>query len=218
MTRAAWAGFVSAAATILLTAASANAQPSEYVIGARDGLTVTVLNQADLGDTYDVEADGTLIFPLVGRVTAGGLTLREFEAKLTRLLADGFFKKPEVSVAVEAYRSQRVFVVGEVRSPGTYPLTEGMTLIEAVATAGSTTAAASSEALIVQAQGETADGPTFPGQKADATVLSVDVEKLQSGEAAHNIELHDGDTIYVPRADTVYCPPSAPMRQIAGIE
>ena len=204
MTRAAWAGLVFAAAIVLFISAPANAQPSEYVIGPWDGLTVTVLNQADLGDTYDVEADGTLMFPLVGRVTAGGLTLREFEAELTRLLVDGFFKKPQVSVVVEAYRSKRVFVVGEVRSPVTYPLTAGMTLIEAVATAGSTTAAASNEALIVRAQGEAADGPTFPGKKEDATVLFVDVEGLQSGEAAHNLELYDGDTIYVPRADTVY--------------
>ncbi len=191
-------------AIVLFMAAPATAQPSEYVIGARDGLTVTVWNQADLGGTYDVEADGKLSFPLVGRVTAGGLTIREFETELIRLLSDGFFKKPQVSVAVEAYRSQRVFVVGEVRSPGTYPLTAGMTLIEAVATAGSTTAAASNEALIVRAQGETAEGPTFPGLEKDATVLSVDVKGLQSGEAARNLELHDGDTIYVPRADIIY--------------
>lgn len=204
MTRAAWAQLVFAAAIVLFMAAPANTQPSEYVIGAQDSLTVTVLNQADLGAAYDVEADGTLMFPLVGRVTAGGLTIREFEAELTRLLADGFFKKPQVSVVVEAYRSKRVFVVGEVRSPGTYPLTAGMMLIEALATSGSTTAAASNEVLIVRAHDDTADGPTLPGQREDATVLSVDVEGLQSGEGARNLELYDGDTIFVPRADTVY--------------
>ena len=197
-------GLVVAAAIVSFMVAPANAQPSDYAIGARDGLTVTVLNQADLGGAYDVEADGTLLFPLVGRVRAGGLTIREFEAELTRLLADGFFKRPQVSVVVEAHRSGRIFVVGEVRNPGTYPLTAGMTLIEAVATAGSTTAAASNEALIVRAQGDTSEGPTLPGQKQAATVLSVDVEALQSGDGARNLELHDGDTIFVPGADTVY--------------
>lgn len=197
-------GALVATVVVLLAAASPEAKPSEYVIGARDGVAVTVWNQANLSGTYDVEADGTLLFPLVGRVTAGGLTVREFETELTRLLADGFFKKPQVTVAVEAYRSQRVFVVGEVRSPGTYPLTAGMTLIEAMATAGSITAAASNEVLIVRAQDETGEGPTLPGQKEDATVVSVDVERLQSGEGARNVEIRDGDTIYVPRADIVY--------------
>jgi len=197
-------GVVLAIAVMLVMTDPAAAQPSEYVIGPQDGLMVTVLNQAELSGTYNVEADGTLFFPLVGSVTAGGLTIREFEAELIRLLADGFFDEPQVSVVVEAYRSQRVFVVGEVRSPGTYPLTAGMTLIEAVASAGSITAAASNEALLVLAQDETSEGPTLPGQQQGATVISVDVERLQSGEGARNLVLHDGDTIYVPRADTVY--------------
>ena len=200
------------AVLIVLAASSATAQPVDYVIGPQDGLAITVWNQADLGGTYTVEADGTFAFPLVGRVTAGGLTLRAFEAELIRLLADGFFNTPQVSVAVEDYRSQRIFVVGEVRDPGTYPLTGGMTLIEALASAGSTTATASNEALIVQTphravptapKGESG-GPTLPGERDDANVISVDIEALQSGRAAPNVALRDGDTIFVPRAVTIY--------------
>ena len=82
---------------------------------------------------YTVEADGTFTFPLIGRVKAGGLTLRSVEEALRKELSNGFFKNPQVSVAVEQYRSQRVFVVGEVRMPGTYPLTGDTTLIEALA-------------------------------------------------------------------------------------
>ena len=209
------------AAVITLLAVSAAAQPIDYLIGPKDGLAITVWNQADLGGTYTVEADGTFAFPLVGRVEAGGLTIRDFEAELTSLLADGFFKKPQVRVSVEDYRSQRIFVVGEVRTPGTYPLTGGMTLIEALASAGSTTERASNDALIVQktraaisaaaagggSEGLTADdaGPTLPEDAAeDATVITVDIEALQSGRAARNVALRDGDTIFVPRAETVF--------------
>lgn len=195
---------LAAAVCALIAAAPPLIQSNDYIIGPGDGLTITVWNQADLGGDYNVEPDGTLVFPLVGRVTAGGLTAREFEAELTRLLADGFFKKPQVSVAVEAFRSKRVFVVGEVRNPGTYPLTDGMTLIEALASAGSTTASASNEAVIVRARGDRPEGPTLPDQPKDSTVLSVDVKGLQSGEADRNPQLLDGDTIYVPRAETVY--------------
>ncbi len=72
-------------------------------------------------------------------MTAGGLTIRAFETALRTSLADGFFKNPQVAVAVDAYRSQRVFVVGEVKTPGALPLTGGLTLMEAIARAGSTT-------------------------------------------------------------------------------
>ena len=205
-------------ALALLFAGPAQAQTTDYVIGPQDVLSINVWNQADLGGTYTVEADGTFAFPLVGRIGAGAKTIREFEAELTRLLADGYFKKPQVSVSVEDYRSQRIFVVGEVRSPGTYPLTGGMTLIEALASAGSTTATASNEALIVQKKRPTTAwagddeggtghaGPTLPedATNADADVISVDVEALQSGRPANNVALRDGDTIFVPRAETIF--------------
>ena len=91
---------------------------ADYVVGPQDVLTIQVFDQPDLGGKYTVEADGTFTFPLIGRVKAGGLTLRGFEKRLKKRLADGFFKNPQVTVAVEQYRSQRVFVMGEVRSPG----------------------------------------------------------------------------------------------------
>ena len=65
---------------------------------------------------------------------------------------DGFFKDPQLSVGVEQYRSQKIHIVGEVRNAGTYPLTGDMSLIEAIARAGSTLPSASGEVLIVRAR------------------------------------------------------------------
>ena len=186
--------------------AQADQARGEYLIGAQDVLTVTVWDSPDLSGKYTVETDGSFTFPLVGRVKAGGLTLRQFEAELKKKLADGYFKNPQVSVAVESYRSQRIFIVGEVRSPGTYPLTGDMTLIEAIARAGSTTPSASLEAIIVRAPaGKQAHGPTLPSQKADASETQrVNLRDLQSGALSKNIALRDGDTIFVPRAESIY--------------
>src|SRR5687768_8687784 len=102
----------------------------DYVVGPQDVLTITVWNQPNLSGKFSVETDGTFTFPLIGRIKAGGLTLREVEEALKKRLADGFFRHPQVSAAVEQYRSQRIFIVGEVRQPGPYPLTGDMTLIE----------------------------------------------------------------------------------------
>ena len=177
---------------------------TEYVIGAQDVLTITVWDSPDLSGKFTVETDGSFTFPLIGRVKAGGLTLRQCEAELKKKLADGYFKNPQVSVAVESYRSQRVFIVGEVRNPGTYPLTGDMTLIEAIARAGSTTPSASPEALVVRPPaGKATSGPLLPGQ-AESEVLKVDLKELQSGALSQNIALRDGDTIFVSRAESIY--------------
>jgi polysaccharide export outer membrane protein len=176
---------------------------ADYVIGPQDVLTIQVFDQADLGGKYTVEADGTFSFPLIGRVMAGGLTLRTFEGELRNRLADGYFRNPQVAVAVEQYRSQRVFVMGEVRAPGPVALTGGMTLIEALARAGSTQPTASGEVAVVRAQ-HGSKGPLLPDQDAATEVFRASIRELESGVLSRNIELHDGDTIFVPRAETAY--------------
>ena len=176
---------------------------ADYVIGPQDVLTIQVFDQADLGGKYTVEADGTFSFPLIGRVTAGGLTLRNFEGELKKKLADGYFKNPQVTVAVEQYRSQRVFVMGEVRNPGPVPLTGGMTLIEALARAGSTLPSSSGELAIVRAQRD-AKGPTLPDPDKAADIVRASIRDLEAGSLKQNVELHDGDTIFVPRAESAY--------------
>ncbi len=176
----------------------------DYVIGAQDVLSIAVYDQLDLGGKYAVELDGSFTFPLVGRVQAGGLTIRNFEGELKKKLADGFFKNPQVTVAIEQYRSQRVFVTGEVRSPGAYPLTGDMTLIEALAKAGSTTSTASEEVVVVRGT-KGVDGPIAIDAAGDKEILRFNLKDLQSGAAAvRNIDLRDGDTIYIARAELVY--------------
>ena len=195
-----------ALACILATwsaAVVAQSPPADYVVGPQDVLTVQVFDQPDLGGKYTVETDGTFSFPLIGRVTAGGLTLRKVESELKKQLADGYFTNPQVTVAVEQYRSRRVFVMGEVRSPGPVSLTGDMTLIEALARAGSTLPSASGEIAIVRpAQGT--NGPTLPTAESEADILRARIRDLESGRRNQNIELRDGDTIFVPRAESVY--------------
>jgi len=190
-------------AASLTATARAQEQPGAYVIGPQDVLGIQVFDQADLGGKYTVEADGTFSFPLVGRVSAGGLTLRKFETELRRQLADGYFKNPQVTVAVAEYRSQRLFVLGEVRTPGPVALTGDMTLIEALARAGSTLPSASGEIAVVRArQGTT--GPTLPNTDNEGFIERAAIRDLENGTLNKNIELHDGDTIFVPRAETAF--------------
>ena len=195
---------IAAVLVVLLPCAVAARQAANYVVGPQDVLTITVWDQTDLSGKFTVEADGSFTFPMIGRVKVGGLTLRQVEDVLKKRLADGYFRNPQLSVAVEQYRSQRMFVVGEVRNPGSYPLTGDMTLIEVLARAGSTTPNASGEAIIVRPPaGNTTSGPVLPGQ-GESEVVKVDIKELQNGAMSLNLALRDGDTIFVPRAESIY--------------
>jgi polysaccharide biosynthesis/export protein len=194
------------AAIILSAPCAARGQSTDYRIGPRDVLAITVWEQPDLSAKFTVEADGSFTFPLLGRVTSGGLTLKAFEAELRqRLVTEGYFKNPQVTVAVDSYASQRVFVVGEVRQPGTYTLTGDMSLIEALSKAGSTTTQAGHDALVVRAPKERVpEKPLMPGDAPANEVTRVDLKQLQEGDLSRNMLLKDGDTVYVPKAETVY--------------
>jgi polysaccharide biosynthesis/export protein len=182
------------------------AQQPDYVVGPRDVLTITVFGEAAMSGKYTVGPDGELTFPLVGRVKVGGLTPRAIEAELRTRLADGLLKNPQVTVEVLEYRSQSVFVVGEVQTPGAIPLTGGTTLLEALARAGSLTDRAGGDLVLLrpsaQAQAQRA-GPVLPGAPGVVEVNRVNIQALQVGTVSENIALLNGDTIFVPRAETI---------------
>jgi len=126
---------MAAAIALASTTSAAQTPPSvtatDYVVGPQDVLTITSYDQADLSGRFAVETDGTFTYPLIGRFRAGGLTLRQVEEHLKKRLKDeGYFLNPQVTVAIEQYRSQKVFIVGEVRNPGAYTLSGNMNLVE----------------------------------------------------------------------------------------
>ncbi len=179
--------------------------PRLYIVGPNDVLSITVFNQPQLSGKFAIEADGTLAFPLVGRVSAGGRSVRAVEDTVRERLAAGYLKNPQVSVAVEQYRSQQIFVIGEVRQPGPLQFTGSMTVIEALARAGSMTDRAGTEAVIVRSEnGSTATAPASGPTGPPGPAMRVDLEALQSGSLAQNVALRAGDTIFVAKAQTVF--------------
>jgi polysaccharide export outer membrane protein len=191
---------------ISLPSRPASAQSSEYAIGPQDVLIITVWEHADLSGKFSVEADGTISFPLIGRTKVGGLTVQSAEQVLQKLLSDGYVRQPQVRIAVEQYRSQQIFVMGEVRSPGGYPFTGELTLLEALAKAGGATERAGSEVVLVRpADGAHTSGPVLPDAKGGASqVTRINLEELQRKGSVGAVELRPRDTIFVPKAETVF--------------
>jgi polysaccharide export outer membrane protein len=184
----------------------------DYKIGPDDILRVTVYGHDDLTQTVLVQADGTFIFPLIGRVKAAGSTTTELERTLGTRLSQGFVRNPQVSVVVQEYRSQRVFVVGEVTRPGPYPLSGRTSLVQVLASAGPTSNAGAEIVVVRPPPGSNVREPMLPPPASSAArpgqtqarVVRITVRDLQAGDLSQNLELLPGDTVFVPQAPRVF--------------
>jgi polysaccharide export outer membrane protein len=176
-----------------------------YTVGPNDVLLITVYNRPELSGKFAVESDGTLSLPLIGRLAAGGSSVRAIEDSVREHLAAGILTDPQVSVAVDQYRSQQIFVMGEVRQPGNLQFTGSMTLIEALARAGSMTERAGMEVVILRSPGGSGSPAPTPNPNAPSEdAIHVNLQSLQRGALSENVALRGGDTIFVPRAETVF--------------
>ena len=182
------------------------ATPADYVVGAQDILKVTVFDEPTMSGTFRVDNDGTFQYPMLGRVKALGLKPREIADYLKATLQAGYINNPQVAVEIEEYRSRSLFVIGEVRSPGKYPMTGAMTLLEALAAAGSPTPTASTEVLILRPKATTAAGDSAltPDSGDQANVTRVNLAALQLGRLSENVPVEEGDTVFVPKAEKFY--------------
>lgn len=196
-------GFILALAVAAAQATQASGDRLNYVVGPDDVLTVTVFNEPGLSGKFRVEHDGEFSYPFVGRVRAGGRTVQDVADLLKIRLADGYLRYPQVTVDVDQFRSQSVFVMGEVRTPGKYVLSGPVTLLDALATAGATTDEAGVEVLILHPKDPVAGSATLPDQR-DADVSTVSLREIQSGKLSRNVTIRDGDTIFVPKAERFF--------------
>jgi polysaccharide biosynthesis/export protein len=118
----------------------AYAPDQPYTLASGDRLRVIVFGQDSLSNSYLVDGSGHISMPLIGPVTARGLTTQQLERAVEAKLRAGYVREPRVAVEVEQYRP--FFILGEVLNSGQYPFVNGMTVQTAVAIAGGFTARA----------------------------------------------------------------------------
>lgn len=148
---------------------STTAFVDEYKLGVGDRVRVIVYNEDSVSGEFQVSAAGKVALPLIGEVVATGKTTTELAAEIQRNLGAGYLRDPKVSVEVLTYRPY--FILGEVKSPAQYPYANGMTVTNAVATAGGFTPRAMRKKIYIRRSGEdqekaydlTPDLRVFPG-------------------------------------------------------
>ena len=122
---------------------------TDYRIGAQDLLEISVFGVNELNRQARVNSNGQITLPLIGGVMAGGKTIPELEDELGRKYSEGYLQKPQVSVFVKEYTSQRVTLEGALKKPGIYPLTGKTSLLQAVAMAEGLDGLADPRAVVV---------------------------------------------------------------------
>lgn len=158
-----------------------------YIIGPEDVIDINVWKEPDMTRVVPVRPDGKISLPLINDVQAAGSTPQQLAAAVTEKLRK-FLTEPQVTVIVTQINSQRVFVVGEVLRAGAFPLIPGMTVLQALASAGGFTTFADMKKVHVMR--------LVNGKHVEMPFNYREVLKGDNPE--QNIKLEPGDTVVVP--------------------
>ena len=131
----------------------------EYRLGVADKVRVTVFGEEALTGEFAVGSNGRVSLPLVGETQAAGLTISQFQDGIAAALREGYITEPRVSAEVLNYRP--FYILGEVKTPGTYPYTNELTVLNAVATAGGFSYRADMRVVFIK-HGESGSEEQFP--------------------------------------------------------
>ena len=180
---------------------------TSYTLGPEDQISITVLDMEEISKgSYRIDGKGYISVPLLGRVKAGGLTVKQFEAGLIDQLKT-YVHDPQITVAVTEFRSQTVSVLGAVNNPGVQVLQGRKTLVEILSMAGGTKPDAGYSLMVTRKvrQGElplpkAALDPTGKFYVAEVNLNDI----LTATKPELNIQVQPDDTISVPRGELVY--------------
>ncbi|MEO8051327.1 MAG: polysaccharide biosynthesis/export family protein [Acidobacteriota bacterium] len=184
-----------------------DAQPESYRLGVSDSINVRCLNLTEFGDApIRIDTDGQISLPLIGRIQAADLSVKQLEEELKKRLAT-YVLDPLVTVRLAEARSQPVSVIGAVNNPGMHQLEGSKTLLELLSLAGGLQQDAGRTVKLTRRR-EWGAIP-LPGATEDETktfsVAEIDLKQLIDAKVpAENIVIRPYDVISVPRAELVY--------------
>jgi len=169
------------------------AKPKEYVedyrLGPDDILVVNVYGEDDLntgkeGLKVRVSSSGYISYPFIGRLKVEGMTVAQLEDKIATMLSKGYIVDPKVTIFCE--QNAKVYVFGQVTTPGSYPMISHMTVLSAIAMAGGfTKIAVQSKVKLIRQEGK------------GRNMYEIRIADILKGDLSKDIELQRNDTIII---------------------
>ena len=166
--------------------APASIDASKYIIGPDDVLQVTVWKEATLSGSFPVRPDGMISMVLLGDVKAAGMTPLQLGANLTTQYKK-YIQDPIVTVLVQQFNSQRIFMVGELGHVGPVQITPGMTVLQAISSAGGLTPYARKNRIYI-----------LRGPQGKQEKIPFNYKKAVAGDNSQDVTLQPNDTVVVP--------------------
>ncbi len=179
---------------MMLAICAFSAVAADTPLGAGDALKISVFGNPDLSLETKISEAGSITFPLIGDVSIGGLSTAEAEKKISGMLTGGgFLHKAEVNIMVTELQSQQVSVLGQVLHPGRYPVAGKRSVTDMLAMAGGVGPEGGDTATVVR----TRNG------KTTKQIVNL-VQMIQLADMKSNVDLVNGDVIFVDRAPKFY--------------
>jgi polysaccharide export outer membrane protein len=171
---------------------AADNSPAPYLLGPGDEVSIRIWRNDDLNRTVKIDPSGNIYLPLAGEIKAAGITIPELRKDIAIRLSK-YLVNPQIDVNTTAVSSRKVYVLGEVRSPGTFYLEQNMPPWEAISRAGGFTEDANRDSLLL-VRGENG--------AARVSLVAMNMEKIfNDGGVLTDSRLRNGDILYVPETD-----------------
>ena len=164
-----------------------DAVPADFVIGPEDVLGILVWREPDVSGDVTVRSDGKITLPLVGEITAGGLSPEALRLEL-QTAAGRFVADANVTVVVRQINSRKVFITGEVAHPGAFPLIGPRSVLQLIALAGGLTEYANGDDIRIMRT-----------ERGRTNALKFNYKDVMKGKRLEqNVQLQPGDIVVVP--------------------
>jgi polysaccharide biosynthesis/export protein len=172
---------------IAVLAATCFGEAEEYVLQPGDIISVSVVEHPEFSGRHKIRPDGRINYPVVGEIDVASLTCAQL-VKIMQGKLSSYVNNPVVSVSIEDYYSNRIFVIGDVRQPGQYQIFEPIDLLKVVAMCGGLNNPKIKTIQII---------------RADGTIVNVDMKILWGTGSKRDTKkyvLYPGDTMFVPQS------------------
>lgn len=173
---------------LVVASPAPSAAPQELTLGPEDKISITVWRNSEFDGSLTIGPSGTISMPMIGEIHASGMTSSQLAGEIEARLSK-YIKDPAVAVNVVSIGSQKVHVLGQVRSPGTFSYMERMAAWEAVSRAGGFNDDANTKRLLLI---------RMKSREATISILPMNFEQIfKDGRIGGNYYLNNGDVLYV---------------------
>jgi polysaccharide biosynthesis/export protein len=172
---------------LLLISVACFGEAEEYILQPGDVISISVVEHPEFSGRHKIRPDGRVNYPVIGEIEVASLTCAQL-VKIMQGKLSSYVNNPVVSISIEEYYSNKIYIIGAVHAAGQYQIYEPLDVMKAVAMCGGLSNPKAKSIKII---------------RADGTIVNVDARKLWSAEGKRDTKqfmLYPGDTMFVPES------------------